>query len=123
MAPDGTKTVDIFYDIEPNAHKVDIEPLILCLPRKGSESYISGPDTSNFTSKCQPVGAAEISPLLEVIKVAELKAHRAKGRKTKRRLWLRLSIAVGVDIAIIMSWRHDDPASKQTLMSARPSWP
>jgi hypothetical protein len=25
----------------------------------------------------------------------------------KRRLWLRLSIAIGVDIAITMSWRHD----------------
>jgi hypothetical protein len=25
----------------------------------------------------------------------------------KRRLWLRLSIAVGVDIVITMSWRHD----------------
>ena len=79
----------------------------MCLPDKGSESYISGSDTWNFASECQQAGTAEISPLLEDIKVAELKAHRAKDRKMKRRLWLRLSIAVGVDIAITMSWRHD----------------
>lgn len=103
MAPDGTKTVDIFYDIDPNSQKVDIEPLV-CLLDKGSESYISGLDTWNFASECQPVGAAEISPLLQDIKVSKLKAHRAKGRKMKRRLWLRLSIAVGVDIVITMSW-------------------
>jgi hypothetical protein len=45
--------------------------------------------------------------LLRDIKVAELKAYKAKGGKIRRQLWLRLSIAVGVDIAITMSWRHD----------------
>jgi hypothetical protein len=107
LAPDGARAVDIFCDIDLNARKIDVEPLILCIPHKGSESYISGPDTWNFASECQPVGAAEVSPLLRDIKVAELQAHKAKGGKMQRRLWLRLSIAIGVDIAIMMSWRHD----------------
>jgi hypothetical protein len=113
LAPDGAKTVDIFCDIDHSAQKVDIEPLVLCLPDKGAESYVSGPDTWNFASECQPVGTAEMAPLLRHIKVAELKAHKAKGGKMKRRLWLRLSIAVGVDIAITMSWRYDGRRIKE----------
>lgn len=81
LVPDGTKTVDIFCDMDHSAQKVDIEPLVLCLPDKGTESYISGPDTWNFASECQPVGTAEMAPLVRHIKVAELKAHKAKGRK------------------------------------------
>lgn len=107
LAPDGSGAVDIFYDIDLNTRKIDVEPLVLCLPDKGAESYVSGPDTWNFASKCHPVGTTEMAPLLRHIKVAELKAHKAKGRKMKRQLWLRLSIMVGVDIAITMSWKHD----------------
>jgi hypothetical protein len=99
--------VDIFYDIDPKAEKVDVEPIILCVPDDGSEAYISGPDTWNFASECQTVGAIEISPTLEGIKVAKLRTQKVGGGKVKRRLWLRLSIAVGVDIAVTLSWRYD----------------
>jgi hypothetical protein len=50
LVPDGTGTVDIFYNIDPNAEKVDVEPIILCVPDEGSEAYISGPDTWSFAS-------------------------------------------------------------------------
>lgn len=122
MAPHRTKTVDIFCDVDYSVQKVDIEPLVLCLPDKGAESYVSGLDTWDFVSECQPVGTLEMALLLRHIKIAELKAHKGKGGKMKRWLWLRLSIAVGVDIVITMSWRLMAAVSKKMLMVTRPSW-
>jgi hypothetical protein len=85
LVPDGTGTVDIFYDIDPKAEKVDdVEPIILCVPDECSEAYISGPDTWNFASECQTVGAIEISPTLEGIKVAKLRTQKVEAGEVKR---------------------------------------
>ena len=88
---------------------MDVEPIILCIPNKGSEEYISGTSLWNFASECRSVGAIDITPTLQSIDVSSIKRNGTGFRQC----WLRLSIAVSVDIAITVSWRRDGSRVKK----------
>ena len=109
MVPDGTRTVDVYYDIDADAEKFDVRPIIFCIPNEGSQEYISGRCVWNFASECRLVGMLDIMPTLAGIDVAALRRSPVKG---KRRCWLRLGVQVGMDITIRVAWRPDGRKAK-----------
>ncbi|KAH6703016.1 hypothetical protein BKA61DRAFT_494386 [Leptodontidium sp. MPI-SDFR-AT-0119] len=104
LVPDGTRTVDVYYDIDADAEKFDVHPIVFCIPNEGSQEYTSGPCVWNFASECRLVGMLDIMPTLAGIDVAALRRGPVKG---KRRCWLRLGAQVGMDITIKVAWRSD----------------
>ena len=58
----GAGATDIFYDIDPKSKKIDVEPIVLCIPGVGSKAYVSGPETWNFASECHQWGLSSSRP-------------------------------------------------------------
>ncbi|PVH70475.1 hypothetical protein DL98DRAFT_554018 [Cadophora sp. DSE1049] len=117
LVPDGTRTVDVYYDIDADAEKCVVRPIAFCIPNQGSQEYTSGPCAWNFASECRLVGMLDIMPTLAGINVAALRRGPVKG---KRRCWLRLGVEVGMDITIKVSWRSDGrkPQDEKGLCSS-----
>lgn len=112
LVPDGTRTVDVYYDIDADAEKFDVRPIVFCIPNEGSQEYTSGPCVWNFASECRLVGMLDIVPTLAGIDVAALRRGPVKG---KRRCWLRLGAQVGMDITIKVAWRSDGRKPKTEI--------
>ncbi|PVH67614.1 hypothetical protein DL98DRAFT_639763 [Cadophora sp. DSE1049] len=86
LVPDGTRTVDVYYDIDADAdaEKFDVRPIAFCIPNEGSQDYTSGPCVWNFASECRLVGMLDIMPTLAGIDVAALRRGPVKGKRRQR---------------------------------------
>ncbi|EDN93483.1 predicted protein [Sclerotinia sclerotiorum 1980 UF-70] len=104
LVPDGIQTVGIYFDIDINAENLNLLPIDICIPNKDAETYTSKICLWNFASECRTIGALHLESTITNIDIGTL---RKVATKRLRRLWLRLSIEVDIDINVVVSWRPD----------------
>ncbi|EDO00501.1 predicted protein [Sclerotinia sclerotiorum 1980 UF-70] len=110
LVPDGIQTVDIYFDIDINAKILNLLPIDICIPNKDAETYTSENRLWNFASECRTIGALHLESTITNIDIGAL---RKVATKRLRRLWLRLSIEVDIDINVVVSWRPDGRKLKE----------
>ncbi|CAD6442469.1 3b1c5d94-71da-4aaa-ad5b-e1f54b981972 [Sclerotinia trifoliorum] len=110
LVPDGIQTVDIYFDIDINAKNLNLLPIDICIPNRDAETYTSKTGLWNFASECRTIGALHLKSTITNIDIGALRKVATKGL---RRLWLRLSIEVDIDINVVVSWRPDGRKLKE----------